>query len=116
MTKVVYNNCYGGFGLSREAVLLGRKLSNDPNWCGPCIKGDFWVPGKPVEMDYGVGSDLDRTDPILVAVVEQLGKKANGMCADLAIEDLPKGTAYRIDEYDGNESIKTNSDYSWNIA
>jgi len=116
MTKVVYNNCYGGFGLSREAVLLGRKLSNNPDWCGPCIKGDFWAPGKPVEMDYSGGSDLERTDPILVQVVEQLGKKANGMCASLVIEEISSGTTYRIDEYDGNESVKTKSDYVWNIA
>jgi len=116
MTKVVYNNCYGGFGLSREAVLLGRKLSNNPNWAGPCIKGDFWAPGAPVDHDYGGGRELDRTDPILVQVVEQLGKRADGMCSTLAIEDVPSGTAYRIDEYDGNESVMTNSDYDWKIA
>ena len=116
MTKIVYNNCYGGFGLSREAVLLGRELSGNPNWCGPCIKGDFWEEGKPVDYDYGGGRNLDRADPILVQVVEQLGKKANGMCASLAIVDIPKGTAYRIDEYDGNESVQTMSSYDWNIA
>jgi len=101
MTKVVYNNCYGGFGLSREAVLLGRKLSNNPNWCGPCIKGDFWKPGEPVKYNHGGGSNLERTDPILVQVVEQLGERANGMYASLVIENVPEGTAYRIDEYDG---------------
>ena len=95
MTKVVYNNCYGGFGLSRKAVILGQKLANDPNWCG---------------------NSLARTDSILVAVVEQLGKKANGKHASLAIEEVPKGTAYRIDEYDGYESVKINSDYDWDIA
>ena len=116
MTKIVYNDCYGGFGLSREAVLLGRNLAGDPNWCGPCITGDFWEDGSPVNSDYGGGQGLNRADPILVQVVEQLGKKANGMCASLAIVDIPKGTAYRIDEYDGSESVQTMSSYDWNIA
>ena len=32
MNKVVYNACYGGFSLSREAVILARELSGDPEW------------------------------------------------------------------------------------
>ena len=116
MAKVVYNNCYGGFSLSREAVLLGRKLSNDPKWGGPCIIGDFFDSKTPVERDYGHCDDLSRSDPILVAVVEQLGKKANGDCASLAIEIIPSGMFYRIDEYDGNERVMTQNDYKWDVA
>ena len=116
MTKIVYNNCYGGFGLSREAVLLGRELSGNPLWGGVCLKEDEYAPGKRIGTDYSGGSGLDRADPILVQVVEQLGKKANGMCANLVITDIPKGTAYRIDEYDGNESVETMESYNWNIA
>jgi len=116
MTKVVYNNCYGGFGLSKDAVLLGRKLSGNPKWGGACLKGDEYAPGKYMDRDYSGGDNLDRHDPILVEVVEQLGKKANGMCASLVIVDIPKGTPYRIDEYDGNESVETHSSYDWKIA
>lgn len=48
--------------------------------------------------------------------VEELGKKADGDCAELAIEDVPAGTAYRIDEYDGSERVMTNDSYDWKIA
>lgn len=116
MTKVVYNNCYGGFGLSKEAVLLGRKLSGNPKWGGTCLKGDEYAPGKYMDKDYSGGDGLKRHDPFLVLVVEQLGKAANGMCANLVIQELPKGTLYRIDEYDGNESVETVSSYNWDIA
>jgi len=39
-----------------------------------------------------------------------------GGFADLQIEDVPAGIAYRIDEYDGNERVMTNSSYDWKIA
>lgn len=121
--KIVYNACYGGFSLSREAVLLARKISGDPEWGGPCIKGDFYKAygadpnnRKQVESDYGYIRDIERYDPVLVQVVEKLGKKASGECASLAIENVPKGSAYRIDEYDGYESVMTVDNYDWKIA
>jgi hypothetical protein len=60
--------------------------------------------------------DLDRADPVLVQVVEELGDTANGRCAKLRIEDVPAGTLYRIDEYDGNESVMTQDTYEWKLA
>ena len=69
MTKIVINTCYGGFGLSKEAILLGKELSNSPQWNG----------GK------------SRTDETLVQVVEQLGEKASDSYASLVIKELPKG-------------------------
>jgi hypothetical protein len=57
-----------------------------------------------------------RTDPILIQVIEELGDAANGMCAALAIAEIPEGTKYRIDEYDGRESVMTPDDYVWQTA
>ena len=53
----------------------------------------------------GAGRDVDRADPDLIAVVEELGEAANGSHATLEIFEIPDGTNYQIDEYDGNESI-----------
>jgi hypothetical protein len=47
----------------------------------------------------------DRADANLIQVIEELGVKAAGGFADLKIVEIPDGTNYEIDEYDGMESI-----------
>lgn len=121
--KVAYNACFGGFSLSREAVLLARKLSGNPKWGGTTLKGEiFEDTGEVSENDYGsISREFDdddyiaRHDPILVQVIEELGDKANGCVARLRIAEIPIGTPYRIDEYDGNERVMTSSSYNWII-
>lgn len=95
MTKIVYNACFGGFGLSKKAIARYTELSGI---------SEFSV------------YDLSRTDPFLVQVVEELGEKANDAYSYLLIRELPAGTKYRIDEYDGNERVFTIDDYEWEIA
>jgi hypothetical protein len=97
MTKIVYNACYGGFGLSNRAVR---------RYCE--IKG--------ITEETIYDEDIERTDPVLVQVVEELGDKANGDCAELRIAELSAGTLYRIDEYDGVEQVCTQDDYAWSVA
>lgn len=48
----------------------------------------------------------NRTDPDIIAVVEKLGEKANGRCADLEVVEIPDGIEYEIDGYDGMETIR----------
>jgi hypothetical protein len=55
--------------------------------------------------DYFHDWDIDRTDPDLIAVVEELGEKANGSYAKLKIIEIPDDTEFYIDEYDGMESV-----------
>lgn len=138
MTKIVYNACYGGFGLSHEAVmryaeLKGIKLYFERQYG---YNNYYLIPveefnrlrseeeAKPVSAKryektnaaYFSPSGIERTDPILVQVVEELGEKANGPYAKLRIEDIPAGTLYRIDEYDGYESVNTQDTYDWRVA
>lgn len=94
MTKIVYNACYGGFSLSDAAIERYAE-----------IKG-ITIYDRAIE----------RNDPALVQVVEELGDKANGSCTELFITDIPAGTLYRIDEYDGLESVMTIDDYEWKVA
>lgn len=49
--------------------------------------------------------DIDRDDPILVQVVQELGKYANGPHANLKIVEIPADVYWQIDEYDGNEWV-----------
>ena len=121
MTKIVYNACFGGFSLSDEAVelylkLKGKDYTKEDGFFG---SSTYKIIGDLDDGDYDYfseRSDIERDDPVLVQVVEQLGKKANGPFAELRIEDIPPGTYYRIDEYDGNESIEFRDDINWKIA
>jgi hypothetical protein len=136
MTKVVYNACYGGFGLSREACKRYWELQGKEVWIE---NGDFmgiftiWLvpPEERLEKKEWSSMTMDerfaynkkhseqtwydhnvsRHDPILVQVVEELGDKASGDCAKLAIAEV--SGAYRIDEYDGSESVKQPDGYDW---
>lgn len=54
---------------------------------------------------YLSNRDIDRDDPDLIKVVEELGDKANGSCACLKIVEIPDGVKWEIEEYDGNEHI-----------
>jgi hypothetical protein len=45
-----------------------------------------------------------------------MGEKANGAHASLRIAEIPAGSKYRIDEYDGAESVETPDSYDWQTA
>jgi len=98
MTKIVFNADYGGFGLSKKAILRYWEIKGE-------IPPDDWY-----------DREVYRGDPILVQVVEELGKDANDGFSKLAIRELEPGTKYRIDEYDGYESVMTIDDYEWSVA
>lgn len=101
VVKVVYNTCFGGFSLSKEAIDMYEKLS-----------------GKTLKR-YGYWADIggiSRSDPTLVHVVETLREAAWGPCSRLSIATVPEGCLYRIDEYDGRESVETKDTYEWTLA
>lgn len=143
MTKIVYNACYGGFGLSeagmrRYAELKGLTLYPEETkfgfttyWTAPPdkrpkpLEGEAWHRASQEEraahnQAYKAASiydkDIPRTDPHLAQVVEELGKAASGRFANLQIAEVPEGGKYRIDEYDGAESVETPDSYDWQTA
>jgi len=83
--KIVRNNCYGGFGLSKVAMDRYTELT-----------GNVFVESE---------RETNRTDRHLIQVVEEMGKKADGGYADLEIGEIPDGTDWYFDEYDGIETI-----------
>lgn len=104
MSKIAYNACYGGFSLSWKAVLRLQELGQ---------------PDAEKEVKRAYNDDLreiSRHDPLLVQVIEELGTAANGGAAKLELRELPTGAEYRIDEYDGYESVCTKEDYKWEVA
>jgi hypothetical protein len=116
--KIVINKCYGGFGLSHEAMMLYFEIKGIPVY--PDVypeDGDdastqivtYW-PVK--EEDRVVGEvfplsvyDIERTDPALVKVVEQLGDRASGLYSQLVVVEVPDDVKWMIQEYAGIEWI-----------
>lgn len=111
--KVVYNTCYGGFSLSKPAIERYLNLKGLPFIVETSKYG---LPSYTVNGEHWCDRDIPRNDPALVQVVEELGKAASGAHASLAITEVKSGERWRIDEYDGSESVMTIDDYEWNIA
>lgn len=49
--------------------------------------------------------DVARDDPVLIQVIEELGKDADGRHASLKIVEIPDDVEWQIEEYDGSEWI-----------
>lgn len=94
--QVVINRCFGGFGLSREAVdLYCAWTGKDPG---------AWNATWGYYTDFH-DRELPRDDPILVTIVDYLGEDSGGKFSELAIVDIPDGIEWEIHDYDGSESI-----------
>lgn len=86
--KVVINVCFGGFGLSNQAVdlLCERGVDKD-------------------QLYNLLYEHKGRTDPKLIKVIEELGTEANGVHAELKVVEIPNNVKWHIHEYDGMEHI-----------
>ena len=84
--KVLLNICFGGFSFSGQfeshLLSLGIDIKNDENIGDP--------------RDY---------QPIVEAAIQFGLDKASGAYSALAVEEIPDGVNYSIDEYDGMEHI-----------
>ena len=83
--KIVINTHFGGFCLSKHALDRYRQYAND----GPCIDERA----------------RDRTDPILVRVVEELGSDASGDFSRISVVEVPDDVKWVLQEYDGIEWV-----------
>lgn len=82
--KIVINDDYGGFALSKEAQ---ERLDKE-------------------SLQKYHTLQEERSDPVLVRIVEEMDKEANNRWSRLKIVELPDNvTDWRIEEYDGLESI-----------
>ena len=105
---VVINTQHGGFGLSRDAQiawlersqtvysLAARDDRHSTERYGPLImvKGKHWY-----------DKDIARDDPVLVALVRELGPAVNGEHARLKVVRIPADVDWQIEDYDGKEWI-----------
>lgn len=84
--KIVLNRKHGGFGLSSRAVQLYAEMRGVP----------------PDSFSF---YSLPRTDPNLIAVVEQLGDAVNTKYSKLQVVHIPDGISYEIVEEAGFETL-----------
>jgi hypothetical protein len=130
--KIVINSCYGGFGLSTNALRLYAKRKGKKIWVVEnkyeheqvitvppeqlCKSSDDldWCSMTPPEKEahnnlwkeqHVTDSSIARDDPDLVYVVEKLKHNADGRCAELRVVEIPDAVKWYIVEYDGNEHI-----------
>ena len=87
MTKIVINRCHGGFGLSELAMAEYVKR-----------KGI-------VDAKFHYDRFIDRTDPVLVQLVEELGEAVNTTYSELKVAEVPDEVDWTIEEYDGLEWV-----------
>jgi hypothetical protein len=111
--KVAINRCFGGFGISDTAfeLLLTRKgIAFETTEAKFKLGGDhyYYHAGHAGSDDHYLSYHEfcdDRSDPDLIAVIEQLGDDANSNCSELAIVDIPDDVEWDISEYDGREHV-----------
>lgn len=126
--KFVINTCFGRFGLSNKAIkryieLRGQTphcylYNNNTKTYSKCNEDDYNENLILTIIDLGESfSSLDdskykyilydpainRNDPYLIQVVEELGEEANGRYAKLKIVEYD--IDYEIDDYDGKETL-----------
>jgi len=134
--KVVINNCFGGFGLSKIGCQRYWDIKGIPVWIEDDTRfksmGLFtvWLVPPEERVEQKEGEDfysmnvteriayntkyseqtwyyrsVERNDPVLVQVVEELGQVAAGSHAELKIVEIPDDAEWEIEEYDGNEHV-----------
>jgi hypothetical protein len=55
---------------------------------------------------YWYYGDLERSDPLLVQTIEEIGEKeASAKLAELKVIEIPDDVEWELDDYDGIESI-----------
>lgn len=102
MAKIVYNNCFGGFSVSK--LVIERMIELGSAEAKEILDKSKLYTAYSQEVFY-TDEKIKRHDPLLVQAIEELGNKANGQCSKLCIFKTD-ADAYRIKDYDGQETVK----------
>jgi len=121
MVKVIVNRCFGGFGLSDKAkeMLIDQGIKVFESW--EDVPKDDTEPQiylvknhkfRNIMGKYSLGGkiwpdDIEfRTCPLIIEIVEKLGKESWSDYSELEIIDVPRDkNKLIICEYDGNEWV-----------
>lgn len=109
--RVVINKCYGGFGLSEEAIEWMRERYPEVEEMTTLPGEEFSDGSGPSEYVYTW--DIPRDHEGLVEVVRELGKDASGQFAELQVVEVPDEVDWKVEEYGGLEKIVEGSSFSY---
>lgn len=107
--KVVHNVCHGRAALTPVALLRMAQLGSE--WAIDVLSRSddhFSVYGYELNK-------INRHDPILVRVVEELGQDSSATMSKLEVTSID-GNEYRIEEYDGWEKVVEPKDIEWIVV
>jgi hypothetical protein len=84
--RVVYNSKCGGFGMSQEGLAEYNRITSLH------VKGYYCI---------------ERDDPVLIHLVETMGKEIDDECSRLKIKEFPMKykSFLKWTEYDGRETV-----------
>jgi len=93
MIRVLYCDVYGGWNLSRKAIKMYRERTGKINTENP-ENNIYYL-------------HIERHDPILLEIYNELGTEFDGKYSHSEIEEIPKKyeNYYTITEYDGLETV-----------
>lgn len=106
--QIVINRCYGGFGLSHEAMMRYAELKGINLVFKKADIFDlvhYYKDEIKQENYFSDRVDIERTDPVLVQVVQEMGAKSGGPHSQLSVVEIPDGIQWTIEEYDGSEWV-----------
>lgn len=87
--KIVINACFGGFGLSDEALKF-LNLDSDRQY----------------RLNWDQNNKINRTDFKLIKCINTLGsERSSGDYAALKVVEIPDDVDWEIEEYDGAECV-----------
>lgn len=98
--KLVINTIHGGFGLSEKALLRYAELAGFK-----LVRGAPYYKDEVKKENVFYDNDIQRDDPILIQVVEELGDEAYDGFSKLKIVEIPDDVQWEIKEYDGREWV-----------
>ena len=105
MKKIAINTCYGGFGLSDEAMEMYAKLADLDVIKEESVQGwghaTYYLPDSSILTDH----DIARDDPMLIQTIETLGDDASDSLSSLKVVEIPDDVKWQIQEYDGIEWV-----------
>src|SRR5262245_13946388 len=101
--KIVLSRSAGAFSHSEAAVTKILSKHNLQNHNKNSADPSYRQTRRPVELSRGIV--IDRDDPHLISVVEELGRGVNGPNAELAVVTIPDGVDWAIGDVVGIEFV-----------